>query len=210
MSETFDTAAPVASPPAVQDDFKPDPMGFGDEAQQRADHEAQQHGVQTVTKVRRSYWGTEDVTYKWYFPDQEDIPEGERQFILYKKMNEGERSKYQKEVSDPVLVHRGSGDARMKVDPARDRAALIRNAVCGWNLWRGNSPTNYNDTQFDLWYKNADPEWIDELDKRIRKVNKWIRNEMSLKDAREERDRLIDLVKELEDAEEEKANSSNR
>lgn len=208
MTAPTEDQAPVPNPPAVQP-VEYNPMGFGDQAQQQADAEAQASGVATTTKVRNSYWGT-DIRYKFYLPDQDDVPEEERQFIEYKKMNEGERSKYQKMISDPVLVHRGSGDARMKVDPARDREALIMNAVCGWNLWKGDRPANFNESQLDLWRKGSDPEMIDDLEKAIRKANKWLRNEMDLKSAREEKDRLIELVAKLEEEEEEKKNSSNK
>lgn len=194
-------SAPIDYAPAPREPGY-DPMGFGDENQQRADREARAAGVQTVTRVRTNYWGS-DLKYKFYL-DDESVPEDERQFIEYKKLNEGERSKYQKQISDPVLVHRGSGDARMKVDPARDRDALLRVAVCGWLLWKGDRPANFNETQFNLWKNAADPELIDKLEKAIRKANPWLKSDMKLEDAREERDRLIQLVEDLEAEEEEK------
>jgi hypothetical protein len=194
--------------PAQQGEFSADPMGFGDAAQQRADAEAQANGVATTTKTRNSYWGT-DVTFKWFLPG-EDENDPDAQYIEYKKMNEGDRSKYQKAISDPVLVHRGSGDARMKVDPARDREALLNAAVSGWNLWKGDRQATFNPTQFNLWKNAFDPASIDRLEKAIRKVNPWLRNEMSLKDAREEHQRLADLIVELEDEEQEKLNSSSK
>lgn len=185
-----------------------DPMGFGDENQQRIDREAQANGVQTVTRVRNSYWGT-NLTFKFYL-DGTDVPESERQYIEYKKMNEGDRSKYQRSISDPVLVHRGSGDARMRVDPARDRDALLDVAVCGWYLFKGDRLANFNNEQFRLFKNSADPQLIDKLEKAIRKDNPWLRNDMSLEDAREELKRITQLVEDLEAEEAEKGNSSTK
>ena len=185
-----------------------DPMGFGDEAQQRADREAQANGVQTVTRTRNSYWGT-NITYKYYL-DGPEVPEVDRQFIEYKKMNEGDRSKYQRKISDPVLVHRGSGDARMRVDPARDRDALLEVAVCGWYLFKGDRLANFSLDQFRQFKDAADPAMIDKLEKAIRKENAWLKSDMSLEDAKEELKRVTQLVEDLEAEEAEKGNSSTK
>lgn len=194
--------------PAVQQPFTPDPMGFGDAAQQKADAEAAANGVSITTKTRNNYWGS-DVFHKFFLPG-EDSADPDAQYIEYKKMNEGDRSRYQKAISDPVLVHRGSGDARMKVDPARDRQALLDAAVSGWNLWKGDRQANFNPTQFNLWKNAMDPSVIDRLEKAVRKANPWLRSEMSLKDAREELERITQTVADLEAEEEEKAISSDK
>src|SRR4051812_3892522 len=67
--------------------------------------------------VYEDYFGFAE-TQRWYFPDG-------KQYIEFQRMNEGERARFQKMTTRDVTVIRGSGDAKVKMDPATERHELI-------------------------------------------------------------------------------------
>jgi len=145
----------------------------------------------------QSYWGF-NITDTWFFPDG-------KQYITFKKLTEGERSKYQMQVNRDITVERTSGNARMRVDQATDRHALLSQAVTGWNLKRLNNGTWLDvpfskgspGANFEQWLQVADPGLVNELEKAVRKLNPWLTNELSVSELDE---MIADLQQQREDA----------
>ncbi|QDK01981.1 tail assembly chaperone [Gordonia phage Gibbles] len=167
-----------------------------------AEQAAAANGVPTTTVIRKDYWAN-DVDEKWYLPGQDDIPEHERQYISFKKMNEGMRSKYQKMTNKGVVIERASNNARMGVDPAGDRRALIEVSLTGWKLFRDGNELNFNTATLNLFLTKADPYLIDQLEKAIRKVNKWMFAEATSAEIQEQIDELEEQKQAALDREEE-------
>ena len=185
----------------------PDSLDYGkSEDQLRAEAEARAAGVSQTTVVRRDYWNN-DIDEKWYLPGQEDIPEHERQWISFRKMNEGMRSKFQKKTNKGVVIERASNNARMNVDPAGDRMALIEVSVTGWRLFRDGKEFKFNDATLNLFIQQADPWLVDELEKAIRKVNKWMFAEATSAEIQEQIDELEEQKKDALEREAEEKNS---
>lgn len=149
---------------------------------------AQRDGVTTDEQVMQSYWGF-DIRDKVYLPD-------EKQYVEIKKMNEGDKSKYQGETRSDITLQRNTGDARLKADPAAERTALLMSCVVGWNIvGPDGSELNFNKTsgQYSLkaWLLVADPSIIEKIEKGCRKLNSWLLNDLSVEDI----DKAIDDLK---------------
>jgi len=150
---------------------------------------AQKAGVTTDEPVMKNYWG---------FDVREDVllPDGVS-FVTIKKMNEGDKAKYQSETRSDITLQRNTGDARLKADPAAERKALLLACVVGWNLiGPDGQPANFHLTagpnSFKNWLQVADPAVIEKIEKACRKLNAWLLNELSV----EEIDKEIDNLKE--------------
>src|SRR5687768_634318 len=85
-------------------------------------------GVQLEEEVYEDYYGFDT---KEIF----NLPDG-KQYIEFQPMNEGAKSKFQKLTNKDVVVERSTGNARMKMDPASERHALITESVTNWKLMR--------------------------------------------------------------------------
>lgn len=147
-------------------------------------------GVPTEDAVVADYWGF-DETNKWYFPDG-------KQYIEWKPMTEGQRARYQKATNHSVTISRASGDARMGVDPAGDRAALIEVSVTDWFVYKGGVPVPFKDKQngFAKWLQGANPKFVEDLERTIRRGNPWMQAEMKAEAIREEIERLEESYEE--------------
>lgn len=157
------------------------------------------------------YFGVEDDLI-WYFPDQ-------RQFISYSVMNEGQKAKFQKQTSSDLMVMRATGDAKMKVDTAAERWALINAAVVGWNIMRKNKSGQWESVAFSKdspgstlfqWLNTANPKHVENLEKAIRNANPWLLGEMTVEDIDKELANLAELRIEAVKRESGKEPSSNR
>lgn len=144
------------------------------------------------------YWGTED-SQNWYFPDK-------RQFMVVKVMDEGDRSKYERDTSTDLVIEGQTRNTRVKMDMARDRHGLIKSAVVGWNLFRRThkgpnqgqmEPVAFSDHNLADWLKSANPKLVDELSLFIRKVNPWLFGEMTIEQIDEDIDRLQKVREDL-------------
>jgi hypothetical protein len=131
------------------------------------------------------YWGFEDKT-RWYFPDG-------KQWIEHKRMNEGDKAKFQRKTTKDFIVERQSGDARMKVDPAAERWELLKTCVVDWFIYRNGRPEPFSPGIFDSWLQHADPKIIESLEKEIRKNNPWLLQNMSSEDIQKEIDNLLEM-----------------
>lgn len=150
-------------------------------------------------------------TYKSYFPGQERVPEKYKQYIELQKMTEGIRQNYQKATNGKVTIQHDTQNAEMGIDPARDRKALILNSRVGWYLLRRNPKTGepesikYSEHEFKVWFEQADPAIIEQLEFDIRENNPWMKADMSLEAVQTEIERLQGVEEDLKRQELEKS-----
>jgi hypothetical protein len=128
------------------------------------------------------------------------LPDG-KQWIEFQSMNEGAKSRFQKESSRDLVLERQSGNARVKMDQAGDRHALIKACVTDWYVLRGGQPIPYTPVQLGDFLTLADPRIIDGLELAIRKANPWLLAEMSVKDIDKEIENLQEMRKVAEERE---------
>lgn len=153
------------------------------------------------------FFGGRTDTAKWYFPGQETPV----QYIEFRKMNEGQRKKYQRKTSRDIKVNRKTQESAIGMDIAGDREALIQEVVCGWYIIDGKTGQSVPfDAKLDhdgritrggtfmQWMDRADPRLIDKLELAIRDENPWMQDEMDPDSIQEEIDRLVKLKDEVE------------
>lgn len=199
--------APVEPQFATPANEDPSSLDYGKtEAELNAQREAAANGVSLTTKVRKDYWSN-DEEYTFYLPGQEDIPDAEKQFIKYKKMNEGMRSNFQKKTQTGAVIERGTNNTRIGINQARDRWVLIETSVTGWRLFRGDEELPFKAHLLKQFVDQADPWLVDELERDIRKHNKWMSSEADSKSIREQIDELEEQYKAALEREEEEKNS---
>jgi hypothetical protein len=157
---------------------------------------AEANGVSLTEPVYGDYWGFDDRrTFM--------LPDGQ-QFIVYKVMNEGDRSKYQQATNRDVTLMRQTGNAQMRIDPATDRHALITTCVVDWKMYRllngRMEPVPFSKSSsgstLNQWLNVANPSLVDELEKEIRKANPFLMGEQTV----EEIDKEIANLQELREA----------
>ncbi len=154
-------------------------------------------GVATEEQVFVDYWGFSDTT-------KHLLPDGE-QYVEIKKMNEGEKSKYQNDTRSDITVARNTGDARLKADPAAERKALLMTCVVGWHMFKKGSDgkpelvdfhQKAGPNSFEKWLAMADPVIVEGIEKACRKYNPWLLTDMTVEDI----DREIENLNELREA----------
>lgn len=132
-------------------------------------------------------------------------------WIEFEVMNEGKKAKFQRDTQRDLVIERGSGNARAKIDPAATRHALIEASVVDWNLTRNGRPYPYNAGQaLRDFLTLADPVVIEDLEKAIRKANPWLLDEMSVEDIDREIDNLKEMREVAERRERGEASSANK
>lgn len=136
------------------------------------------------------YWGVSE-TRRYTLPDG-------KQWIEFKIMDEGDKTKFQKMTNSDLIVQR-SGDSRIKIDPARERHELIKNSVTNWNLVQRDpvlnswTPAPFSTRGVEQWLEKAPPKIVEELELEIRKANPWMQADMSVDEIDKEIERLQDL-----------------
>lgn len=148
------------------------------------------------------YWGFEgeDVSFQL---------RGDQYFII-KRMTEGKKAKYQKLTTGSIKVQKNSGDAIMSVDPARDRHALITICVDNWYIKRQGKPVPFSVQELERFLTVADPQVIEDLEKAIRKLNPWLKNQMTSKEVKAEIVNLNAQLLEIEEQEDRDSRTSSR
>lgn len=185
----------------------PSDLDYGKSPQELAAQSAAvANGVQLTERIRHDYWSNEE-TFKFYFPGQEDLNEEDKQYIEYKKMNEGMRTRFQKVTNKGVVIERASNNARMGMDPAGDRQALIEISVTGWNLFRNGDPLKYSGANLHIFIQQADPYLVDKLEEAIRKHNPWMAAQISSEEIRTQIKDLEEQYTAAKEREEEEKNS---
>lgn len=109
------------------------------------------------------------------------LPDGV-QYIEFEIMNEGKKAQFQKLTQRDMVLERGSGNARVRVDPGQERHALIQSSVTGWNMYRGGKPQIFGQAALRDFLTLADPKIVEGLEKAIRKANPWLLAEMTVAD----------------------------
>lgn len=176
------------------------------EQEVRAARNAEAAGVSQTLPVRLNFWSNDEIL-RHYFPGQDDLPEEHKQYIEFKKMNEGMRQKYQKLTQSNAIIERATNNTRIGIDQARDRMALIETSVTGWRLFQGDRELKFSGSQLNIFVKQADPAIIDGLEKAIRKANPWLITDVKSEDLREQIAELEEQYKEALKREEEEKNS---
>ena len=121
------------------------------------------------------------------------FPDGVSQ-ITFAVMNEGKKAKFQRTTQRDLVMERSSGNARIKVDPAVERHALIEESITGWNLKRGGKDVPFNaQSRRDL-LELSNPKVIEDLEKAIRKANPWMLADMKSEDIQTEIDNLNEML----------------
>jgi hypothetical protein len=146
---------------------------------------------QADEQVYEDYFGFSD-TQKWYFPDP-------KQWIEFRIMDEGARSRFQSKTRRDVTLKRNTGDASMVMDPAAERRELLDSSVVDWNIYQDGQPVKFSSgspgSTFHKWLDHANPKLVDDLELTIRKANPWMQADMSVEEIDKEIENLNDLRK---------------
>lgn len=154
------------------------------------------------------YWGTSE-NVKHYLPDG-------KQYFVIQPMNEGAKTRYQKLTNkDIILSQKAQGDARVSVDPAGERHALIKESVVDWNMMQRGSDGSWSAAPWskrtlEAWLDVAPPHIVERLEHAIRMANPWLQAEMTLDQIDEEIDRLHDLRRQKVQEEAGEGDSANK
>lgn len=139
--------------------------------------------------TQQDYWG-------FSRGDRFTFPDGVT-YIEFKAMNEGKKSEYQRNTRQDVVMERGSGNARLKIDDALQRQELIKASVTDWNLTRSGQPYGFNAGHLNEWLRVADPEVVEALYKAIRKLNPWMLGDVTVEELDKQIAELQDQKAEL-------------
>lgn len=120
------------------------------------------------------------------------LPDGHSWFEL-RAMNEGDKARFQKRTQRDLVLEKGSGNARFKMDPGVERHELIKASVVNWNLMRQGIPQPFGERALQDFLNLADPKIVEGLELAIRKLNPWLLNDLTV----EEIDRQIDELQEM-------------
>lgn len=153
-----------------------------------------------AVSVQQDYWGT-DEKGRFVFPDGVT-------YIEFQIMNEGAKSRFQKMTSQNMTVTR-TGDATVKIDPAKERHELIIASCTGWNLVKEGTPILFSRQMLEKWLDVAPPKLVEDLEFKIRTANPWLQQDMTVEEIDKELDRLNELraaAKERESGEDASAN----
>lgn len=125
-------------------------------------------------QAQDDYFGFErtEVTY---------LPDGVS-YVTHKALNEGQRRKYLNSTNRSVEVERASGNASINTAPGDERYELLKSAVTGWNLKRGDVPVPFNAKSLDEFLTKADPRVIDDIERDVRLMNPWLLQDMEPED----------------------------
>lgn len=158
------------------------------------------------TPQYESYWGVSE-THKHFLPDG-------KQFFVFKIMDEGAKSIFQKLTNQDVVIDR-SQQARVKTDPVAERHTLIKTSVTDWNLWAPDkdgvmAPSAFSKQLLEKWLQVAPPKVVEDLEFAIRKANPWMQAEMTVEEIDKEVDRLLDLRKQVAEREAGEGDSASK
>lgn len=161
-------------------------------------------------KVEFVDYFTFEERLRWYFPDK-------KHYIEYKPMTEGDRRKYQSKTMTTMSMNRASGDSKIGINVARDREELLNISVIGWFMERRDGLGNIVSVDFtdknhgwNAWSTRANPKYIEDLEKAIRKANPWMQSDLDIDEIDAEIDRLQTLRTELRDRQLGEESSSNK
>lgn len=138
-----------------------------------------------IEQGQADYWGT-DVREKFLFPDK-------MTYMEIKVMNEGARTKFQKQNNQDMKLNRRDDTASIRIDAAKERHALITSSVVGWNLKKNGQVVDFASTILLSWLEVADPKIVDDLEQACRLANPWLVAELSIEEIDKEIERLHEM-----------------
>jgi hypothetical protein len=141
-------------------------------------HTVVSQGTDVDEVIIEDYWGTSETT-KYFMPDGV-------QWFEIKKMNEGDRSRYQYEAQLKMTTKRKTGDTEIDLDQAKDRRALIMNSVVNWHMRKEGVWLPFNRQALGAWIVATNPNYVDNLISKIRKFNPFLQEDLSSADIREQ------------------------
>lgn len=162
------------------------------------------HRVEDVVEI--NYFGFSS-TERWYFPGQSRIPDDRKQYLVVKKMSEGDKARFQKTTNRDIRIQRTTGDARMSMDAVAERHELIRISVTDARVMMPgpDGKLRFDDKKVEVVVKNlldnGDPDVVQQLEKFIRELNPWMRADMSVEEIDKEIERLQEIKREKADEE---------
>lgn len=165
-------------------------------------------GVAIETRRIVDYWSFQS-TEKWYLPGQDHLAESERQFILFRRMTEENKAEFQTKTNRDIRVQNTTKDIKLNMNPAQERAELLRISITGWYLFKPNHKgelveIGYSEKERAAFIRQADPKLIQDLEQAIRKANPWMRAEATPEEIRAEIASLTEQLAEAEAREEAK------
>lgn len=168
--------------------------------------ETQPDSTQALGSQVANYWGTDEF-HKFELPDGV-------QWIEFKIMNEGAKTRFQKLTNQDLTIGRDQ-TAKVRMDPAEERHTLIKESVTDWHLFMpkpggGMEEAKFSGAMLQNWLNVAPPEIVEELETHIRKANPWMTSEMTVEAVDKEMARLRDLRKDLEEREQGEARSATK
>lgn len=148
-------------------------------------------GQATTDKVMVDYFGFRSTN--WLV-----LPDGVQR-IQHKALNEGDRKSFQKSTNRDITIKKRTGDAELQMSSGEERTALLKLAICGWDVYAPDgtgkmSPVAFTPTMLDAFLNGADPVVIDFIHKAITKANPWLLAEMSSEDIRKEISELQEML----------------
>jgi hypothetical protein len=146
---------------------------------------SQADGRSPEVTVYEDFWGTSGETTH-YLPDN-------KQYFTIKKMNEGDRARYQFESGMQMTSMRKTGDTKIDINQAKDREALAVASIKGWFLVKDGVQVPFNTNALREWIKVADPKLLDKLLMAIRKFNPFLQEDLSVKEIDEQMQELREL-----------------
>lgn len=120
------------------------------------------------------------------------LPDGVS-FVTIKKLNEGDRKKYQNATNREIALASRGGDAKVRLAPGDDRHALLKASIIGWNLSQGGNIVPFTNQALEMFLQRTDPVIVDLLEKEIRKFNPWLLGELTVEQIQTEIDALEEM-----------------
>jgi hypothetical protein len=146
-------------------------------------------GQRDSTPVQDDYFAF-DQTERIVLPD-------EVSYVDVRVLNEGARRKYLNELNKEVRLQKATGDAVMKLASGDERRSILEESVVGWNLTRNGNPVEFNRGNLRTFLDKANPRVIDVIYERVRKINPWLTQEVTVEE-------IDNQIAELEQLREEK------
>ncbi|HEY6021682.1 MAG TPA: hypothetical protein VIY48_17990 [Candidatus Paceibacterota bacterium] len=137
------------------------------------------------------------------------MPDG-MTWVEISAMNEGQKSAFQKSTSRDMILEKGSGNARFKVDPASERHALLKACIVDWNFMRNGTLQPYGDAALRDFLQLADPKIVELIEREIRKLNPWMMQEMTVEEIDSQIAELEEMRRTAVEREAGEGNSSNK
>ena len=128
-------------------------------------------GVINAMDEQKIYFGVKK-TKKFFLDDSKE------QWIEHKKLNEGERSKYQDSVGGIIKMEQNTGKAEMEIRAGRDRTELLKIAVIGINvavIEDGNTVIKNSIDEWEKLYAEMDSDIAEALHQDVLEFNGWFK-----------------------------------